>query len=68
METWLAGVKRLSGFARAFAQKLYAILSMMLYQKFQFVQHVTLKGRPLFEPLEVELREEFLPLLLGGTK
>ena len=68
METWVAGVKHLQGFERASPNVAYAKLTMSLQQKWQLVHNITPSVGPLFEPLEVGLREDFLPDLLGGRR
>ena len=68
METWVAGVKHLEGFERAFPNVAYAKLTMSLYQKWQLVHNITPSVGPLFEPLKAGLREDFLQDLIGGRR
>ena len=68
LETWVAGVKRMVGFVRAFPQMAYADLTMSIHNKWQFVQHVTYEVRPLFAPPEEKISDKFFPYRLGGSK
>ena len=68
VETWVAGVKHLTVFARASHQTAYSRLTMSLQQEWKFVHNLTPSVRPLFETLEVHLRDTFLPELMGGRR
>ena len=43
----------------------YDGLMMLLQQEWQFIQHAITRVRPLFAPLEVEIKDGLLPELLG---
>ena len=68
MENWAAGVKHLTRYASELTRTYYDDLKMSLQQECQFVQHVIPSVGTLFAPLEVALREEFLPDPFGGRR
>ena len=65
VETWVAGVKHLAGFAILFTQVDYSVLKMSLQHEWQFIRSVPPRVGPLFAPLESELGDEFILTLIG---
>ena len=54
----------LVGFARSYPQTAYGVLVMLIQKELQFVQNINPRVEPLFVPLEVVLRENFLQAFL----
>ena len=61
-------MKRLAVFMRSISQTAYSILNILLQQGWQFVQRIIPGVGPLFDPLEVTSRDDFLTALLGSRR
>ena len=68
VKTWLAGVKLLEVFARVSPQAGYASLMMSFQKEWKFFHCVTYGVGHIFAPLEAELRDDFIPFLLGSRR
>jgi len=62
---WVSAVKTLSVVAERYPQTAYAGFTFCLQNEWQYVQRVVADTGPFFEPLEREIRLNFLPALLG---
>ena len=67
-QTWVAGVKDLTGFARASPQKAYYGLMMSLHKEWNFSSASPKGVGPLFAPLEAALRSDFILGLLRENR
>ena len=65
METLVAEAKRLAEFARESPQRVYSGLSILLHQKWNFVQRVNPDVGPHLGTQDAALRDDFLTDLLG---
>ena len=65
VDDWADGVKVLAGIAKRYPQTAYAGLTMCLQAEWQYVCRTTSGIGALFAPVEENLRDLFLPNLLG---
>ena len=66
VKVWVDGVKNLASVvAKRFPQTAYAGLTFSMQNEWQYVQRTVPGIAALFDPLEKEIRSNFLPVLLG---
>ncbi|KAL7503120.1 hypothetical protein ACHAXN_000965, partial [Cyclotella atomus] len=65
VKVWVDGVKILASVAKRFPQTAFAGLTFSLQSEWQYVQRTVPGIAALFDPLEKEIRTNFLPVLLG---
>ena len=65
---WAAAVRTLAKLAPKWPQTAYAGLTMVLQNKWQYVQRVVRDAGSHFAPVEMAIRDAFLPALLGVPK
>ena len=68
IQGWTESVKTLAGVAHKHPQPAYTGLQKSLHQEWDFVQRVTLGVGDAFGPVEVALKEIFVPALFQGLR
>ena len=68
IQGWAESVKILAGFAQKHPQSAYAGLQKSLQKEWDFVQRVTPGVGDAFGPVEVALKEIFVPELFHGLQ